>query len=74
MQVFTLQFAGGSGAAAGASVAACAAVPDEADTLGFRPGAIIGAPRFAGEPTAPAGSPAQKYSVEAAPVRPEWSE
>ena len=47
MQAFTLQFAGGSGAAAGASVAACAAVPDDADTLGFRPGAIIGAPRSA---------------------------
>ena len=41
MQAFTLQFAGGSGAAAGVSVAACAAVPDDADTLGFKPGAVI---------------------------------
>ena len=46
MQAFTLQFAGGSGAAAGASVAAWAA-PDDADGLGVRPGAIIGAPKFA---------------------------
>jgi len=50
VQAFTLQFAGGSGAAAGAaaggSVAACAA-PDDADGLGVRPGAIIGAPKFA---------------------------
>ena len=46
MQAFTLQCAGGSGAAAGASVAACAA-PDEADGLGVRPGATIGAPKLA---------------------------
>ena len=46
MQAFTLQCAGGSGAAAGASVAACAA-PDETDGLGVRLGAIIGAPKFA---------------------------
>ena len=41
-----MQYAGGSGAAAGASVAACAA-PDETDGLGVRLGAIIGAPKFA---------------------------
>ena len=48
MQAFTLQCAGGSGVAAGASVAACAAAPDDAEGLGVRSGAIIGAPRFAG--------------------------
>ena len=47
MQAFTLQCTSSSGVAAGASVAACAAAPDDAEGLGVSPGATIGAPRFA---------------------------